>query len=127
MQTAINLICIRDNTILLVLKDGFWILPGGKPYQTETEEACLIRELDEELLAEEVIIGKHYGDFEGLTPHGKERLTAVTYFGDIGGDLTASNEISDAEFFSRDEFADIPISEITLKIIAKLIEDGFLK
>lgn len=48
---VVALICIKDNSLLLVRKHGLsaWILPGGKPEGQEIDQQTLTREIMEEL------------------------------------------------------------------------------
>lgn len=127
MLTAIGLAAIEDDAILLVLKKGVWILPGGKPSHNESDTTCLAREIGEELPEASFTIGECYGDFEGITPHGNEMICVTVFLGTVSGDITPAAEISDARRFTKDELAEVPTSEITRQIIAALIRDEILK
>ena len=122
MRTAINLASIREGALLLVLKGNVWILPGGKPLENEDATTCLTREVGEELPKATMIIGDHFGDFIGRTPHAGDTLSATVFLGHIEGDITPAAEISDARYFMRNELHALSISEITRNIVVNLAE-----
>ena len=122
MRTAINLASIREGALLLVLKGNVWILPGGKPLENEDATTCLTREVGEELPKATMIIGDHFGDFTGRTPHTGDTLSATVFLGLIDGDITPAAEINDAQYFTRDQLRSLPVSEITRDIIISLAE-----
>jgi 8-oxo-dGTP diphosphatase len=126
MRTAINALCIRDSSVLLVLKRSTWILPGGKPEAGETDLVCLARENGEELPKAIFVIDTFYGEFTSTTPHSETELTARVYLAKVEGDLTPSAEISDARFFELKELSSIKISQITKKILDSIVETGHL-
>ncbi len=125
MKTVINLVCIKNNKILLLLKRDVWILLGGKPNHNESNFDCLKREASEELPNTIITTSKHFGDFDGLTPHSHVSIRAVVFIGTVDGDITPSAEISDAKFFTKEELRGIPISDITSEIILDLIKKGY--
>jgi 8-oxo-dGTP diphosphatase len=123
MRTAISLVSIRDNAILLLLKRDVWILPGGKPNPGEADLDCLRRECREEIPYAKISVGRHYGNFEGKTLHQGDMLCSKVFLGTADGNTAPSAEISQSRFFPKDELASIMISDITSKIITQLIED----
>ena len=86
MRIAINSICLKDNSILLLEKRDVWILPGGKPNEGESDLVCLDRENREELPYAQVVVKDFYKEFNGKTPHTGDMLCAKTYWSDISGD-----------------------------------------
>lgn len=126
MRMAINALCIRANRVLLLRKKQTWILPGGKPEPGEDDLACLTRENSEELPGAIFRIGELYGEFTGITPHSQTELTARVYLAEVGGDISPGAEISESCFFSREEFSQLSISEITKKILDVAVETGHL-
>lgn len=123
---AVNLVSIKDKSILLLLKRDVWILPGGKPETGESEFGCLEREIREELPSVSFKISSYFADFEGITPHTRENILVTVYFGEIDGDLTTASEISEAGYFTKERSENIPISEITKKIISHLSDSHLL-
>ncbi|MBU1156597.1 MAG: NUDIX domain-containing protein [Proteobacteria bacterium] len=65
-------VILRDGRLLLAqrAKNGLWELPGGKAEPGETLNACLARELAEEL-AVSAQVGPLLATQEGLTPNGE--------------------------------------------------------
>jgi 8-oxo-dGTP pyrophosphatase MutT (NUDIX family) len=127
MKRVVSGVCIRKNMILLVKKNDFWILPGGKLEGVETKEECLKRELAEELPKSEFKIGEPYKNFTGETPTTKKTIFVNTFFIILKNkDISCASEISDSRFFNLDEAEKLNISNVTCEIIEKLIEDGFL-
>jgi 8-oxo-dGTP diphosphatase len=127
MRIAINAVCIKDDSILLLKKRDVWILPGGKPVEGESELDCLKRECREEIPKTNLPVVSWFGEFTGTTPHTGDILLAKVYFGEVEGDITPGAEISESRYFRKDELPLIPISDITKKIIVSLIDSGHLK
>ncbi len=126
MRTAINAAIIDSGKILLVKKRDVWILPGGKPKEGESDLECLCREVGEELSGTRIQKMNHYKDFEGLTPHAGDKLKARVYFAEtIGGVNPYSAEITSSEWVGK-ENKGYALSEITLKIFASLVNEGYI-
>lgn len=96
---------IKDNSILLTKsygKDKYYI-PGGKREVGETDEQALIREIYEEL---SVTIDKSTLTFIGIfeaQAHGQPEgvfVKMTCYSGDYSGELKASSEIEEIDWFS---------------------------
>ncbi len=126
MKKAISLINLTTEGLLLVNKNGVYILPGGKPENGEKDYKCLIRELMEELSVsvEQIKIYNFYNSFIGKTPHKGYLLENFVYFGTLNGRLNPSAEISEAKRIK--DFENYKISDITNKIINSLKEDRYL-
>ena len=126
MRKAVNAIIIRSKALLLFRKNETWILPGGKPEEGENNLECLVREFEEEASGAEIRISKYYGRFIGTTPHRGDELTAHVYFADIFGEknVRPSAEIEEAKYVRS--FGNYNISDITLKVIERLQEEGYL-
>ena len=98
---------VRDGKVLAALNEGndTWFLPGGRREPRETDEQTLIREVKEELSVDIVPETIEYFDtFEGQA-HGAPEgdVARVTcYFASFEGELTASSEITEIDFFSYD-------------------------
>ncbi len=99
---------IQDNKILLTRRKGgekfagFWEFPGGKVEDGESEQACLARELKEELgvVAQ---VGDFFTENEFHYRHGAIRL--LTYF----------TEVTDTDFrlSVHDRAEWVPLAEVT--------------
>ena len=126
MRTAISLISLTSEGLLLTKKKNIWILPGGKPLDGETDYDCLIRELNEELRLskEQILITNYYKNFIGKTPHKKDLLENIAYFGTLKGKIKPANEISEAKYIIN--FENYNLSDITKKVVNSLKEDKYL-
>ena len=88
MRKAVCIAAIQNRLLLLVRKGETWILPGGKPERHETNEACLIREVSEELPGCCVVDLQPLGMWEGRTPHMGDIIQCWIYIGTIEGPRT---------------------------------------
>jgi 8-oxo-dGTP diphosphatase len=100
----IAFIHLVDGKILMSLSRGkdTWYIPGGKREAGESDEACLLREVEEELSVKIVPDSiKKYGVFEAQAhghPHGlKVRMTC--YMAEFNGGIKAAAEIEKIDFF----------------------------
>lgn len=126
MRTAYNLVAIRNGKILLVRKGEVWILPGGKPQNGESAAACIVRECAEELPGSKANVQHYYNEFSGMTPHTGDRLKASVYLGTLSGELKPGAEIAEVRFADAAQCASMDLSDITRKIVLRLIEDSRL-
>jgi len=125
MRTGVFAAVIKDKKLLLVKKKETWILPGGKPEHGESDLECLAREVTlEEIPGTKLENIRYYNVFEGITPHKKDILQARVYFAGIKGEIKPGAEINACEWI--DAKTNYNISEITSKLIASLIKDGYL-
>lgn len=127
MRKTIGAVIIEDKKLLLVKKRNYWILPGGKLEEGETDLECLCREMEEELSGTKIDtqLYSYFNDFEGIAPHRKDEIYTKVYFIDIAGELgKPSNEISDAKFIN--DFENYNISDVTNKVIKSLNEGEYL-
>jgi len=125
MRTAISLIVLTSEGLLLTKKKKTWILPGGKPKEGESDKDCLIRKFKEELPDSKISITNYYRNFTGMTPYKKDLLENVVYFGTLTGSIKPSNEISKAKYIT--DFEDYNLSDITQKVVNSLKENKYLK
>jgi 8-oxo-dGTP pyrophosphatase MutT (NUDIX family) len=126
MRTAISAAIIDDGQLLLVKKKESWILPGGKPDFNESYLECLCREVREELSGTELANLRYYDEFEGITPHTGDILSAKVYFADIKGQLHQPSAEIDAYEWVRNP-SQYRLSNITSKIVDSLKKDGYIK
>jgi len=96
VKKVVALATIEKGKILLVRKDGFWILPGGKVENNETDIECLFREFKEELPEVKVQEVKFYKEFQGISPIKKELMLLKVYLGKVTGKIFPSAEIDKA-------------------------------
>lgn len=123
---VVGLAVIRDGRLLLVRgREPYWILPGGKLKEGETELDCLTREIAEEL-AVEASIEKCISQFEGKTPSTQRQVTVSVYIGTINDNcvITPCREIVEAEWFTRQNPP--TLSSLTQQVWNVLIRDGYL-
>ncbi|MFA5953078.1 MAG: NUDIX domain-containing protein [Candidatus Pacearchaeota archaeon] len=128
MEDGVHGIYIMNRRVLVVKKNEFWILPGGKSdFSEEKDEDILKREFREELSGTEILVEKYYNTFEGITPHNKIPFKSKTYFccplHKVG---KPSSEISEFKYINSKAFENLPISEITKKTLVSLINDGYI-
>ncbi len=96
---------VRDGKVLVALNEGndTWFLPGGRREPGETDEQTLIREVKEELAVDIVPDSiKYFDTFEAQAfgaPEG-ELVRVACYSASFEGELTASSEIAEIDFFS---------------------------
>jgi len=118
----------EEQQVLLVRKKDVWILPGGKPLESEADVACLRRELKEELpKLKRVKIVKHITTLNGAkTPHTKKELEAKIYLVKINSQsrITPAAEIEQAEWTAKPE--NYKLSEMTKKIINYLKQKNIM-
>jgi len=116
MHAGRLLICQRPPSDHLA---GLWELPGGKVESNETPEACLERELREELGIGSAV-GPCFGTSEYVYPGGAIALVAyhVTW---TKGEIVASFH-SDARFVDREELGRYRFAPADTPLIEKLRE-----
>ena len=128
MKLVISGLHIKDNALLLVLKKGIWILPGGKfdNKVDKKEEDCLIRECVEEMGIKVKPLNR-FGKYNGITPHSQTDVSVIVWFMDTDEVPGYYAEISETHYFPADKLFSIPVSEITNRIIKDLCKHELLK
>jgi 8-oxo-dGTP diphosphatase len=131
---CINLIVTDQyRELLLLQKRDVWILPGGKPEGNETDQECLERELREELpnFRWSFADARYWRTFTGITPHSHREIVVRTYLlepgstyvGNVGG---YGAEITDTKWLSPAPYRQVPLSDITLKIVNALRAESII-
>jgi len=89
-------LCIRDRKLLLVRSRNYqaFFTLGGKLESGETDEQCLIREVQEEVGCE-VISSKYFGTFEGLAHNKTQNVRLICYFVELKDTPTPNSEIAE--------------------------------
>jgi 8-oxo-dGTP diphosphatase len=104
----------EDNEVLVVQRGEKtdhpfkWEFPGGKTTSSETNEECIIREINEELSIEIVICGQ-------LTPveydYGNKHIRLIPFICDTLDDLPLLSEHIDYKWIQPDELGKVDFSE----------------
>ncbi len=97
---------IKDKKLMIVKPHGkpFFINPGGKYETGESAEACLERELKEELNVK-LISYKHYKTYDiTKTAHNYHSLSLELYHVSIEGNSKPSAEIEKIEWLGIEDF-----------------------
>jgi hypothetical protein len=119
MNTEIYPIIFQRRTLLLVRKNGIWVLPGGLLNPGEDDFGSLERTVKKELSMSTFGTPRIYEGFD-ITPSSEARA----YFVDTLGEPKLSSEIEKyAWILSRNK---PKISGISLEIVQALEEDKFL-
>ena len=132
-RVAVGAIVIKDNRILLVKRskppgEGLWAIPGGRVELGETLQKAAEREIMEEtgvtIQAENPVY-----TFEVIEPDntGKPRfhyvivdLTAEY----VKGELSPSDDASEARWITPQELEDLPVSEATTEVLKNVVHFG---
>lgn len=123
MIDKVAALIIKDRKLLLVRERGkkMFLLPGGRRKFGESDEACLRRELREEL---SVDVSRM--DFFGMFNEAFGVVSIIAYLCKTDGDMKPSHEIE--ELLWVDSGTDVKMHPLTKdKIIAELIEEGIIK
>lgn len=114
---------IRDGRVLIVRRGpgerlaGYWEFPGGKIHTGETPQACIERELEEEL-GVRATAGEIFAVSEHRYDHGTVRLIAICTEIEAG-EITLSVH-DEAQWVPVDELDAYRLSPADLPIAAKL-------
>lgn len=109
---------------------GAWSLPGGLVETGELMEQAIIREMDEETGLQ--FSPHHMADLVEIIRHNKdgqtERHYVIGVFFGISDpvELTAGDDAAKAEWVPIDELADYPLTEGTLDVITKILQENEL-
>ena len=126
-RTAVHGLYIKDKSLLMVRKGKYWILPGGKILDGESDEDCLIRETSEELSGTKIFVGQYYKTFKGITPHSKINLISKNYFFYPLGEIhEPSNEINRKKFISSIDIPNLELTGVSKKVLDSLLERGII-
>ena len=130
LPDRIGALIIKDKKLLLVTgyEEKFWWTPGGKIEEGETPEACLKRELFEEL-GIDLKSMKEFFTMKGSNEALGEEQTVHYYLADYSGDIIPKEEITKTRWFSKQDFLNKEpraSKKLMNRVIPKLIEAGLL-
>jgi 8-oxo-dGTP diphosphatase len=115
---------VRDeaNRILLGKRNkdpqrGNWVLPGGKIHAFESIAEAAMRELAEET-GLTVEVERQFRVYEIINPPQEHRLVIYSWARVIGGDLRASDDISEVRFVSLQELGELPLTPLVREVLA---------
>ncbi len=124
---------IKDSKFLVVREKGedFWKNVGGKPQNDETPEACLVREIKEELSLDLVGSPEYYFSLPTTQAVSDPSISLDIhmYKCEASGEPTPSLEIEELHWLSKEEFESNSYNltyQIKEYIVPRLIADGLL-
>jgi len=114
---------VRDeaNRILLGKRNkdpqrGNWILPGGKIHAFESIADAAARELEEET-GLTVEVQHQFRVYEVINAPQEHRIVIYSWARVVGGDLRASDDISEVKFVSLRELGDLPLTPLVREVL----------
>ena len=121
-------VVIKDRKVLATQRGygnyaGWWEFPGGKIEPGEDPEAALIRELNEELIAD-ISVERYFTTAEHDYPEFHASLRC--YLCSIKSDDVTLLEHSSAVWLDRDDVYSVKWLGADLPVIAKLIEQDLI-
>jgi 8-oxo-dGTP diphosphatase len=126
----VGLLTVRDGRILLCRKSrgtSLLILPGGCFEPGETAEACLTRELHEELGNVEVSGLAFIGTYRDVAAGDESKIVQIELFqGDLIGDPQPRSEIAELVWFGANDDRTELSPSIRRKVLPDLISRGIL-
>jgi 8-oxo-dGTP diphosphatase len=118
-----GLLVLRNNRILLCRKKhttALLILPGGSFEPGETAEACIERELHEELGNVAAVDLEFIGTYTDTAAGAPEKTVRIElYRGDLAGEPSAQAEIRELAWFGKDDDR----SQLAPSIVNKILPD----
>ena len=119
---------VRDeaNRILLGQRNkdpqrGAWVIPGGKIHAFERIAEAAVREILEET-GLEVEVSNQFRVYEIINPPSEHRIVIYSWGRVVGGNLKASDDLSEVKFFPMEELGEVP----TTPLVRRVLEDAGL-
>ncbi|PYU33169.1 MAG: hypothetical protein DMG28_09060 [Acidobacteria bacterium] len=114
---------VRDeaNRILLGQRSkdpqkGSWVIPGGKIHAFERIAEAAAREIEEET-GLTVEVGDQFGVYEIINPPNEHRIVIYSWGKVTEGTPKASDDLSEARFFSVEELGDVPLTPLVRRVL----------
>lgn len=127
----VGLLAMRNNRILLCRKNrgtSRLILPGGCFEADETAEACLQRELLEELGPVTLTHAEYLGTYSDKAAGAADKVVQIElYRGNLVGEPAPHSEIAELIWFGPDDDRSQLSPSIVNRILPDLIRRGILK
>lgn len=102
---------------------GKWEFPGGKLHEGESEEACILREIREELAIDIRLTGRltpspwHYDTFS---------ITLIPFVAEYGGGTIHLAEHSEARWLERAELPGLDWAPADVPIVTEFLQTSFI-
>ena len=96
---------------------GSWVIPGGKIHAFESIAEAAAREVSEETGLQVEVKGQ-FGVYEVINAPDEHRLVIYSWGTVVGGELKASDDLSEVNFFSIDELGNVPTTPLVRKVLA---------
>lgn len=113
-RVSAKALILDDNQELLVFrdKDGEWEVPGGGWEHDETFEACMARELAEEVQATVASVEGIAFCYRGTTRHGNPKLCVAAWVRLGSRELVPSgDDLVEARFVTKAELLQLPFQD----------------
>ena len=124
-----GLLTIRDGRVLLCRKKhttSLLILPGGVKEPGETAEACLRREVREELGEVELGPLRHLGVYHSPAAVPGKTVQVELYAGDLEGEPQATSEMKELIWFGRNDDYSFLAPSLRDLIFPDLVKRGII-
>ena len=115
----------EENEVLVVQRGEFtehplkWEFPGGKLIKGETEEECIIREIDEELSLDIVICGKLS---DVVYDYGHKKIRLIPFICDTLDELPFLSEHADFRWLPAADLMSADYSEADVFVAKNYLE-----
>lgn len=121
MIAAAGGVVVRDGRVLVVHRPrhGDWSLPKGKRDTGETDEACALREVEEET-GLRCTLGMPLGTSEYLDRKGRQKVVRWWRMDAVDGEFAASDEVDEVRWLTVDEARSLLTYERDREVLDRL-------